>query len=107
MPDGSGRCPDIDASDQNKNQRDHQCGRDGAKVEYVNVGQDRSLRADNLADQRHRLSGGVGCGEASQEAREGCRSALAIFWTNSFNSSPTMSLTAHKSRPSCDQCRTL
>ena len=32
MPDRSGRCPDIDASDQNKNQRDHQCGRDSVKV---------------------------------------------------------------------------
>src|SRR6516164_3577602 len=62
MPDRSGRCPDIDASDQNKNQRDHQCGRDSAKVEYVDVSQDRSLRLDDLADQRHRLSGGVGRG---------------------------------------------
>jgi hypothetical protein len=44
MPKRSGgRCPDIDAPDQNKNQRDHQGGRDCAKVEYVDIGQDRSL----------------------------------------------------------------
>jgi hypothetical protein len=34
MPDRNRHCPDLDASDQNKNQRDHQCGGDGAKVEY-------------------------------------------------------------------------
>ena len=64
MHDRGGCCCDIDASNKNKNQRDHQCGRNGAKVEYVNVGQERSLRPNHLPDQRHRLPSSVARGRA-------------------------------------------